>query len=165
MYADCVRMLVPNFVINKNGLLLCSPVIVFVTSANKRLALSSHPNRFYSFTLLADVLRFDFHDDAKPPTDVPWLSDLTLLREFRFDSGLGTLPEAMGRLSNLSNVVFDSVRYLLICFDVLTDSTAHYVANPYSYLLLPLIPLHHATTQKLPTSVQKMASGLTVLRS
>ena len=60
---------------------------------------------FRPIHLHADVLRLDFHDNPKPPTNVPWLSDLTLLREFRFNSGLGTLPEAMGRLSVLSKCI------------------------------------------------------------
>ena len=51
----------------------------------------------------AVVLRFYTWDRPKPPTDVPWLSELTQLKEIRSDAeSIGALPEDMGRLSDLS---------------------------------------------------------------
>ena len=74
----------------------CPPIPLFSTFS---------PCSTSPFILHADVLRINFHDDPTPPTDIPWLSDLTLLREIRFSRGLGALPEAMGRLSNLGKCI------------------------------------------------------------
>ena len=106
-----------TFVINKDGLLLAAACVLLclllpptsispcpltpIVSTLSPCSLSL----FRPIHLHADVLRLNFHDNPKPPTDVPWLSDLTLLREFRFNGGLGTLPETMGRLSTLSKCI------------------------------------------------------------
>ena len=124
-----------------------------------------------------DVLQLNIHDNPKPPTDVPWLSSLTLLRELRFLRGLGTLPEDMGRLSALRKGAIPLFTCLLTQSLIVLNShtlraqfrhtirSGIFDLRPLTLFAFLLVPASLQPKQDLPISIQRMARGLKARQS